>query len=278
MLFLETFCKNRKKCFFDTGIYKEGFTCIAHAYSLCLCIHDNIHCHVQICTLVYINMTISRSCLNDRNRTLVDNRFDQSLTASWDKYIYILVHLHEFGCCLSGCILDQLDRVLCHTICLQCFTNTFYDCFIRMNRVTAALQDHNITGLKAKTKRICRYIRTCLINDSDDTERNSFLSDQETIRTFFHSCHFPDRVFQCHKLLQSLCHPLDSFRCKEKSVNKSFRHIVLFAILNICCICSDKLFCAFHQMLCNCSKYLILFVCGYGTQSIFCFLRILSKL
>ena len=147
-----------------------------------------------------------------------------------------------------------------------------------MDCITATLQDHYISGLKAKAKSIRRYIRTCFINDSDHAKRYPFLSDEQSIRTFFHPDYLTDRILQRYQLLQTFCHSLNSFRCKKKSVYQSFRHIVLFSILHINSIGFDQLICTFHKMFRNCRKHLVLFVCGYGPQHIFSFFCILSKL
>ena len=57
-------------------------------------------------------MAVSGSGLDDRDRTLVYHRFDQSSSPTWDQYIYIPVQLHKFRRRFSGGILDQLDSIL----------------------------------------------------------------------------------------------------------------------------------------------------------------------
>ena len=147
-----------------------------------------------------------------------------------------------------------------------------------MDCVTTAFQDHHIACFKTEAKCIGCHIWTRLINNTDHTERHTFLPDQKTVRTFFHAGDFSDRIFKRHKLSESLCHTLDSLRTQHKPVNQSFRHVVLLRICHISCIRVQQLVCRFDQMIGNRRKHLILLVCRDRAYGIFCFFCIHSKL
>ena len=147
-----------------------------------------------------------------------------------------------------------------------------------MNCVTAAFENYNISCLETKTKRICRNIRTCLIDDSNNTKRNSFLPDQKTVRAFFHSCYLTDRILQGNELAKSLCHSLDSFLCEEKTIHQTFRHLILSSVCDIDCIGFKQLFGTLYKMLCHSLKDLILLVCCYVSKLCLSFFGVFSKL
>ena len=216
---------------------KKGFAGIAYAYPLSLGIHDNVCCHFRIGCLIYINMTVSGTCLDDRNRTLIYHCFDQPFSSAGDQHIHIFIHFHKFPGGFSGGILNQLNGILCNSLSLQGFADTFHNCLIGMNGITSAFQDHNVSRFKTKPESICGYVGTRFINNSDNSKRNSFLSDQKSVGTFFHSGNFSHRIFQIYKLAKSVCHSFDSFSGKKKSVHQTFRHMICLTVFYIFLIC-----------------------------------------
>lgn len=125
MFLLQALCKDWKQGILYIFMYKNRFAGIADAYSLSLGIHDNVCCHLKVCGFIHINMAVSSTGLNHRDGALLHYGFDQASAASRDEYIHILVHFHEFCCCLSGCIRNQLDRILCHALFIQSFLIQF---------------------------------------------------------------------------------------------------------------------------------------------------------
>ena len=132
-------CKDWKQGILYIFMYKNRFAGIADAYSLSLGIHDNVCCHLKVCGFIHINMAVSSTGLNHRDGALLHYGFDQASAASRDEYIHILVHLHEFCCCLSGCIRNQLNRILCHALFIQSFPDTVYNGLVGMDRITSTL-------------------------------------------------------------------------------------------------------------------------------------------
>ena len=277
MFLRKTFCQNRKKGIFHFLMNQNRFACIADTDSLCLCIHDNIRRHFQVCCLIYICMAVAGACLNHRNGTLFHNCSDQSLTASWNQNIHILVHLHKLCRCLSGSVRDQLDRTFCDTLCLQSLTDAFHDCFIGMYGVTSTFQNHYISGFKAQSKCIGSHIRSCLINNTDHTQRYPFLTDQKSIWAFFHSQNLTDRIIKGSYLAKALCHSLDPCLCEKQTVKQSFRHMVSFSFFHIKSIGSDQYICVSCQALCDSKKYFIFFICRKVSDLSFGFFCMYSK-
>ena len=89
--------------------------------------------------LIIGGKTVNNIPPKDRDGALLHYGFDQASAASRDEYIHILVHLHEFCCCLSGYIRNQLDRILCHVLFVQSFPDTVYNGLVGMDRITSTL-------------------------------------------------------------------------------------------------------------------------------------------
>ena len=96
-------------------MHDNGLTGIADADSLCLGIVDDIDSHLQICTLIHINMAVTGAGLDDRDRTVFHDSADQPCASTWNQHIHILPQPHKACSRLMICHLDQLKSVLSHT-------------------------------------------------------------------------------------------------------------------------------------------------------------------
>ena len=108
----------------------KRFTCVADSHPLCLCIFDNICRHTDICRLIHIHMTVSRSCFNNRNRTVCHNICDQTCASSRDKHIDQTVHLHHFIHNFPACILNKKNKILTKFFFAQSCFDHAHDCLI----------------------------------------------------------------------------------------------------------------------------------------------------
>ncbi len=83
-------------------------------------------------------MTVSGSCLNDRNRAVFHDSADQSGTAARNQNIDIAVHLHKLRRRLAGGIFDQKQGVFRHLLLFQCFPKRGNNRRIRVDCIASA--------------------------------------------------------------------------------------------------------------------------------------------
>ena len=130
-----------------------------------------------------------------------------------------------------------------------------------MHRIASAFQHNHISCFKAESEGICRHIRSGFVNNANHAKRNPFLTDQQSVRAFFHRKHFPDRVFQPCDLYESFCHLGNAVFGQQQTVQKSLMHPGFFSGLHIFFIFCDQIICFLIQCICNCFQCLILFCC-----------------
>ena len=93
----------------------QRFSGITHAWALRFGIHDDIDRHLQIGTVIYINMAITDSGFNDGNFRFLFHRLNQARAASRNQHINIIDCLHQFlGSSMTG-IFDQLHHIGIHS-------------------------------------------------------------------------------------------------------------------------------------------------------------------
>ena len=94
-------CKNRKESILHFLMHQKRLTGIADTHPLCLGIHHNVCRHLKICALIHINMAVSGTSFDYRNRAVIYYCFNKTFAPSWNQHIHIFVHLHEFSGSLS---------------------------------------------------------------------------------------------------------------------------------------------------------------------------------
>ena len=129
-VFTQLFNDRQQRLFQHTAVNYKRFTCVADSHPLCLCIFDNICRHTDICRLIHIHMTVSRSCFNNRNRTVCHNICDQTCASSRDKHIDQTVHLHHFIHNFPACILNKKNKILTKFFFAQSCFDHAHDCLI----------------------------------------------------------------------------------------------------------------------------------------------------
>ena len=123
--FTKRFINNRNGLFCDFFMNHKWFTCIAYAETLCLCIYNNRDCHVKVCSLVHKNVTVSSSCLNDRNCTVLHYICNESCPASRNQNINVFIQFHHLIYDRSVCIFNKKDCVLRKITFFQTVLNHF---------------------------------------------------------------------------------------------------------------------------------------------------------
>ena len=210
IFFKQSFGNLRNNFFCHFAVNHQRFAGVAGAQTLGLGIYDNVYGHIQISKFIYVYMAVAGSGLDYRYGAVFHYSTDQAGTASGNQHINVAIQAHHFPGSLMRGVGHQLNAVLWHSRRNQCIPKNLCNSCIGRNSVTAASQDHSVSGLKAKAKSICRYIRTGFINNADHTEGDSHLSDHQTVRTFFHGKYLSDGIIQCYDLLQPLGHSVDT--------------------------------------------------------------------
>ena len=118
---IQFFLQCSKQRFFDLFVYDNRLTGIADTDTLSLCIVDDPDSHVEVGAFINVDMAVSGTSLNDRDRAVFYDSLDQPGASARNQHIDILSQLHKTGCSLPVCRFDQLDRIFTDTAVFQCF-------------------------------------------------------------------------------------------------------------------------------------------------------------
>ena len=142
--------QHRQKCLCHALMYQTGLKCIADTRSLRLTVVSDLHCHRKIRCLIHINMTVTRSCLDNRKCRIPDNCPDQSCSSSRNQNIDQTVGFHHLCGNFPGCILHKLYNILRKTTGCHCPTHSIHQHLVRADCLLAATQDCCVTTLNTK--------------------------------------------------------------------------------------------------------------------------------
>ena len=183
-----------KKLLCNRLMHKTSLKCIAHARTLCLSIVCDWYRHVNIGTLIYINMAVTASRFNNRHRGIFNHRFYKSFSSSWNKHIYVTVRSHHLIWTLSRCIFDKLDYIFRQTTFLYWLPHYVHKNFIWVYRFFSTSKYRCISAFYTKRCRIDRDIWSWLKDNTDNSHRNSCLCDTHTVRSGVTLDNLADRV------------------------------------------------------------------------------------
>ena len=92
-------------------VHHQRLAGIADADALGLRIVYNIYRHGKIRILIHIDVAVSGTCLDDRDRALVHHGGNEPRASSGNQHVYVPVQLHEFRRRLPAGVLKKLDGV-----------------------------------------------------------------------------------------------------------------------------------------------------------------------
>ena len=138
MLLIQARFQAWQECIHDFFMDHQRFTCVAHTDPLCLCIENNINCHIKIGTLIHKNMAVACASLDHRYPAVLYHTADQSGSASGNQYIHILVQLHKCLDCFAAGIFDQLYCIFRNIHLCQCCPDDLRDRTVGQERITAS--------------------------------------------------------------------------------------------------------------------------------------------
>ena len=186
-------------------------------------------------------MTVSSSCLNDRNCTVLHYICNESCPASRNQNINVFIQFHHLIDNCTICIFNKKNRILWKITFFQTFPNHLCHGKIGMDCIRTSTQDYNISCLKAKSKSICRYVRARFINDSDHPKWNHSFSNTKAIRSdLFPQC-CTNWIFQISNLSETFSHSGNSFFRQTKTVNQRCFHTIFLSFFNILFIFCHKI-------------------------------------
>lgn len=123
---------------------------IAYARTLRFRIDDDIDRHLQIGTVVHINMAITDPGFNDGDFRFLFHRLNQARAAARNQHINIINRLHQFlGSGMTG-IFNQLHHIGIHSRFYQSLPDDGNQCGIGINGIAAARKIIALPVLKAR--------------------------------------------------------------------------------------------------------------------------------
>ncbi len=234
------FVKKGKEVFQCGFMDHQGFTGIADSDPLGFGVVYNLGCHGRICCFIHIDVAVSGTGLNDRDRAAADHRRNQACASPGNQHIYVTVQLHKSGSRLPPGIGQKLDRIFGKAVFPEGFSEDLYNRQVGGKGVASAPQDYGISRFKAEAEGICSHIGPGFVDNADDSQGNPYLADPEAVGRCPLGHLISDGVRQGCYLPQSLCHIGNTLPGKLKAVQKSGFHALFFSAFHIFFIGSEN--------------------------------------
>ena len=127
-------------------------------------------------------MAYTGTCFNNGNSGIFANKINQTTTSARYEQVHPTTGIQQLGRRLMTCRKERYDIRIEETL-VQHITNDFHNGTIRAIGIASAFQHTSITRFQAEREHIECYIRTSLINDTNDTKRHTHLGKLHAIRT-----------------------------------------------------------------------------------------------
>lgn len=108
---------------------------------------NDIDRHLLISKLIHINMTVSGSGFNNRNRRIIYHTLDQSPAASWNQQIHIILHFIN-ALVVSRSVLSIRLSALWNIHPAKCLLHGRNNRNVRMDGITSTLKIAQFPDLK----------------------------------------------------------------------------------------------------------------------------------
>ena len=170
----------------------QAVQCIADADTSRLGIADYRFALLEVALLVEIGVDDTRTSLYHRHlRVLVDSRY-QPLTAPRNQQVHIAYGLHQDLCRLMV-VWQQLYGLRVKSRLAYRLLYQLDEDYVALVRILAALQNHGIPAPERYRRHVDRDVRPRLVDDTDDTYRDSDSVYLKPVRTHPAVYQFPDR-------------------------------------------------------------------------------------
>ena len=243
-------------------MHQQCFHRIAYGRTLHLGIESNFHRHLHIGILVNIGMTYARTCFDNWHAGITHYRLNQAGTAARNNNINQAVHMDQILHSLSVTGINKLNRARRNTCTLSSLCQNCSHSFVGLHCLAATLKNNSIAGFQAKACGICRNIRTCFINNTDNAQWNTNFSNMQTVRQSFAVNNITNRVSQTCYLTQAVSHTADALGSQLQAVQHrafhalgcSSSHVTLIRSQNFSLLCLQR---SSHRQKCrilNCGR------------------------
>ena len=143
---------------------------------------------------MHVDVAVSDTGLDGRNRRVTDHRRDQSGAAA--RYDDVdqpsgLDQVCDGGAVGAGEQLNCVDREILAT---ERAADSVHQCRVGLRGTRGTAQQRSIAGLERQPESIDGDVRSSLVDHSDDTERHTQLPDLQTVRQGGTTYHLADRI------------------------------------------------------------------------------------
>ena len=158
-LFGQDRCDFLKKGSRGFTVHKHSLDGVAHTWTLCLCVNDDSHSHIQIGFPVHICDAQPQVVFDHRHPRMTHDCFDQATAATWDDKIDALVHLSHVPHGIPTSAWNEQNTVFrqSHPGCAS--TERFRNRGVGANRFRAPAQNDCVSRFCAKHRSIAGHIR-----------------------------------------------------------------------------------------------------------------------
>ena len=201
---------------------------VAHRGALCLGIHHNFVCHVEISGGIDEHMAVSRSRLDHRHRGVFRHVLDEPRAATGNHDIDQAASRNQLLHRLARYGIQQFDCTFGDASDLR---HDLHQHLIRARRFLPPAQDDGVPRLQSHHSGIHGDIGPRLVHDADHSQRNTNLADMQAVGLGPFGKNLADGIGQGRHLAHTGRHLLNSRRCQQKPVPHSALHA---GVLNIC--------------------------------------------
>ena len=171
--------------------------------------------------------------LDDGNSAVLGNEANQAFASPGDNAMDILVkgeQMIERFTVYGG---NELNRFLGDRRPGQGLFDDGGEGPIGMKSFFASAQDRRIARFQAKSGTVDRNVRAGFVNDPDDPDGGSDLSDVQSVGPILFLDDLANGIGKADQLTQSLDHAVDPFMGQTKTVHHGFAQFVFLGRINI---------------------------------------------
>ena len=165
------------------SMYQQAIESVADTDPTCLGIIHNGFTLIQVARSIEIRMTDSGPRFNHRDGRFFPNIINQPTASPGNDQIYIPLSMQKSRCSFTVGR-KQFHYMRVHTETVQYIMNNPDYRTVGRISITSSFQDASAATLQAKRKDIEAHIRTRLINDTDNSERDTDFPEMQPVGTY----------------------------------------------------------------------------------------------
>ena len=154
---------------------------VADADAARLGVVDDSLAHLQVAVFVEVGIHNAGTGLDDRDAGGVAHEVDKFTSTTWNAKVDVADGVQHLARRLVGSR-QQGDHVSRHAVARQHLMNQCHLLAVRAVGILTTFQHTGVTALEAEREDVERHVRACLVNHADDTERNAYPAQSQTVR------------------------------------------------------------------------------------------------